>query len=134
MKQYFHRWIYRFSYKFLFRLRFQSSGESSPSNETGVGGRALRAEAMGRADRTCLSLALARLGRSELRNIRDLHDRRRIARLNRSPVPPERMKAMKLQFHHMNLCSENVSRLSEFYRSVLDLDSVEVFRRPEWFL
>ena len=26
---------------------------------------------------------------------------------------------MKLQYHHMNLCSENVSRLSEFYRSVL---------------
>ena len=35
---------------------------------------------------------------------------------------------MKLQFHHMNLCSENVSRLSEFYRSVLDLGSVEYTR------
>ena len=30
---------------------------------------------------------------------------------------------MKLQYHHMSLCSENVQRLSEFYRSVFDLGS-----------
>lgn len=32
---------------------------------------------------------------------------------------------MKLNFHHMNLCSENVPRLSEFYRSLFDLGSVQ---------
>ena len=30
---------------------------------------------------------------------------------------------MKIQYHHMNLCSENVQGLSEFYRSVFDLGS-----------
>ena len=30
---------------------------------------------------------------------------------------------MKLQYHHMNLCSDNVQRLSEFYRSLFDLGS-----------
>jgi catechol 2,3-dioxygenase-like lactoylglutathione lyase family enzyme len=32
---------------------------------------------------------------------------------------------MKFHFHHMNLCSENVGRLSSFYRSIFDLDRIE---------
>lgn len=32
---------------------------------------------------------------------------------------------MNFKFHHMNLCSENVPRLSEFYRSIFDLDRIE---------
>lgn len=30
---------------------------------------------------------------------------------------------MKLNYHHMNLCTDNVQRLSEFYRSVFELKS-----------
>jgi len=32
---------------------------------------------------------------------------------------------MEFKFHHLNLCSENVERLSAFYRSLLDLDRIE---------
>ena len=35
---------------------------------------------------------------------------------------------MKFKFHHMNLCSENVQRLSQFYRSVFDFGSVDYMR------
>jgi glyoxylase I family protein len=35
---------------------------------------------------------------------------------------------MKMQYHHMNLCTENVPRLSEFYRSVFGLGSVNYQR------
>ena len=35
---------------------------------------------------------------------------------------------MKLQYHHMNLCTENVQRLSAFYRSVFDLGTVNYQR------
>lgn len=31
---------------------------------------------------------------------------------------------MSIKFHHVNLCSENVQRLSEFYRSIFDLEGV----------
>jgi len=31
---------------------------------------------------------------------------------------------MQIKFHHMNLCSEDVPRLSKFYRSVFDLGSL----------
>ena len=35
---------------------------------------------------------------------------------------------MKIQYHHMNLCTENVQRLSEFYRSVFGLGAVNYQR------
>jgi len=35
---------------------------------------------------------------------------------------------MRINYHHMNLCTENVQRLSEFYRSVFDLGSVNYQR------
>ena len=35
---------------------------------------------------------------------------------------------MKIQYHHMNLCTENVQRLSEFYRSVFGLNPVNYQR------
>ncbi|MFN3260135.1 MAG: VOC family protein [Pikeienuella sp.] len=35
---------------------------------------------------------------------------------------------MKLTYHHMNICTENVKRSSEFYRSIFDLSSVDYAR------
>jgi catechol 2,3-dioxygenase-like lactoylglutathione lyase family enzyme len=32
---------------------------------------------------------------------------------------------MKFHYHHMNLCSENVARLSEFYQTVFAMDRIE---------
>jgi glyoxylase I family protein len=32
---------------------------------------------------------------------------------------------MEFKFHHLNLCSENVDRLSAFYRELLDLDRID---------
>ena len=36
---------------------------------------------------------------------------------------------MKFKLHHMNLCADNVSRLSEFYRSVFDLGTIDDYVR-----
>lgn len=35
---------------------------------------------------------------------------------------------MRIQYHHMNLCTENVPRISEFYRSVFDLGAINYQR------
>ena len=43
-------------------------------------------------------------------------------RTNREDSP------LNMQYHHMNLCTENVQRLSEFYRSVFGLGSVDYQR------
>lgn len=32
---------------------------------------------------------------------------------------------MKFKYHHMNLCTEDVSRLSNFYKSIFDLDQLQ---------
>jgi catechol 2,3-dioxygenase-like lactoylglutathione lyase family enzyme len=37
----------------------------------------------------------------------------------------EETVAMKFQYHHMNLCTENVSRLSEFYQTIFAMDRIE---------
>ena len=36
---------------------------------------------------------------------------------------------MRLKYHHINLCTEDVPRLSEFYRSVFDLDRISEYQR-----
>src|SRR5438045_8613787 len=38
-------------------------------------------------------------------------------------------RPMKFKLHHMNLCADNVSRLSEFYRSVFDLGTIDDYVR-----
>ncbi len=38
---------------------------------------------------------------------------------------------MKFKFHHMNLCTENVPRISEFYRSLFNLDPVHGYVRVD---
>jgi len=32
---------------------------------------------------------------------------------------------MKFKYHHMNLCTEDVSRLSNFYKTIFDLDRLQ---------
>lgn len=36
---------------------------------------------------------------------------------------------MSIHYHHMNLCTEDVQRLSEFYRSVFDLTRITTHQR-----
>jgi len=36
---------------------------------------------------------------------------------------------MRLKYHHINLCTEDVQRLSEFYRSVFDLNRISEYQR-----
>jgi glyoxylase I family protein len=36
---------------------------------------------------------------------------------------------MKFKYHHINLCSEDVPRLSAFYRSVFDLSQISEYQR-----
>jgi len=36
---------------------------------------------------------------------------------------------MKLKFHHMNLCTENVERSSKFYREIFDLAPIQEYVR-----
>jgi catechol 2,3-dioxygenase-like lactoylglutathione lyase family enzyme len=36
---------------------------------------------------------------------------------------------MQFKFHHVNLCAENVPRLSDFYRAVFDLDRMPAYQR-----
>ena len=38
---------------------------------------------------------------------------------------------MKFKFHHMNLCTENVPRIGEFYRSLFGMDPVNGYVRVD---